>query len=57
MEEKAQAIVDDGDRVTRMIRWLEENKARIMHIEKGRVAFDFAGPHLSARVEELQEKI
>jgi len=40
-----------------MIRFLEKERMRIMRLHKGRVAFDFSGPHMSARLEELQEKI
>jgi len=50
-------IPDVDGRVERMIRWLRENEPRITRPKKGKVTFDFAGPSLTARIEDVQEKI
>jgi len=65
LRDRPQGVVVDGDRVERMIRWLREkmirwlreNEARITRPRKGKVSFDFAGPSLTARIEDVQEKI
>lgn len=45
------------DRVDRMITWLRENRDKIAESEKGKITFNYSGLRITARREDVQEKI
>lgn len=54
MDDRPQDVVT---RIERMIRWLRDNEAKIMRSKKGRVVFDYKDTTITARHEDVQEKI
>jgi len=40
-----------------MIQWLRDNEAKVMRSKKGRVQFDYKDSIITARHEDVQEKI
>jgi len=54
---RPQDVVADGDRVERIIRYLRENADKIRNSKKGRVSFDYKDSIITARHEDVQEKI
>lgn len=60
MPKKGQSVVGGflPSRVDRMINYLREHRHRIEDVsEKGKVTFDYKGSTITARHEDVQEKI
>ena len=57
MPGEAQDVNDDGDRVERIVHWLRRNQDRILTSKKGKLTFDYKGSNITARHENVQEKI
>ena len=55
--DRPQGVVTVGSRVGRMIQWLRDNEAKVMRSKKGRVQFDYKDSIITARHEDVQEKI
>lgn len=57
MPKEAKSVDDDEDRVERIICWLRQNREKILASHKGKLTFDYKGSNVTARHENVQEKI
>lgn len=54
---RPQDVGVDGDRIERIIAWLRLKKPQLLASKKGRITFDYKDSIITARHEDVQEKI